>query len=154
MRYTLFLSTLLTIIVTTSFNAKNADNGSHAPSDTILFPGETHFKNIRQLTFAGDNAEAYFSFDGKYLIFQKRNPKEGIDCDQIWMGKIPTNPNEKFTPKLVSTGTGRTTCSFFYPDGKHILYASTHLGGKECPPVPDRSKYGNKFSKLIPMAIS
>ena len=52
--------------------------------DTIHFPGETHFKNVRQLTFGGDNAEAYFSFDGKYLIFQKTNPKEGIQCDQIW----------------------------------------------------------------------
>ena len=80
-------------------------------SDTIHFPGEKHFANIRQLTFGGDNAEAYFSYDGKYLIFQRKNEKEGIQCDQIWMGKIPTSDGEKFTPKLVSTGTGRTTCS-------------------------------------------
>ena len=66
-------------------------------------------------------------------------------CDQIWMGKLPETPDEKFEPKLISTGTGRTTCSYFYPDGKHILYASTHLAGNECPPVPDRSKYGNKY---------
>ena len=114
-------------------------------SDTIVFPGEKHFANVQQLTFGGDNAEAYFSFDSKYLIFQKTNPKEGIQCDQIWMGKVPTSPGEKFEPKLVSTGTGRTTCAYFYPDGKHILYASTHLGNTECPPVPDRSKYGNKY---------
>ncbi len=114
-------------------------------ADTILFPGEKHFVNMRQLTFGGDNAEAYFSFDGKYLVFQRKNEKEGIPCDQIWMGKIPTAPGEKFTPKLVSTGTGRTTCSYFYPDGKHILYGSTHLAGTACPPVPDRSKYGNKY---------
>lgn len=113
--------------------------------DTILFPGETHFANIQQLTFGGDNAEAYFSFDGKYLVFQKSNVKEGIACDQIWMGEIPTKPGEKFEPRLVSTGEGRTTCAFFYPDGKHILYASTHLGGKDCPPVPDRTKHGNKY---------
>jgi len=113
--------------------------------DTILFPGETHFANIQQLTFGGDNAEAYFSFDDKWLVFQKTNPKEGIACDQIWLGKIPANPGEKFEPKLVSTGTGRTTCAFFYPDGKHILYGSTHLVNKDCPPVPDRSKYGNKY---------
>src|SRR5665647_437437 len=113
--------------------------------DTILFPGETYFANIQQLTFGGDNAEAYFSFDGKWLVFQKTNPKEGIACDQIWMGKIPTKPGEKFEPKLVSTGAGRTTCAFFYPDGKHILYGSTHLRSKDCPPVPDRSKYGNKY---------
>jgi Tol biopolymer transport system component len=113
--------------------------------DTVHFPGETHFANIQQLTFGGDNAEAYFSFDSKYLIFQKTNPKEGILCDQIWMGKLPTATGEKFEPKLVSTGTGRTTCAFFYPDGKHILYGSTHLSSKDCPPVPDRSKYGNKY---------
>ena len=113
--------------------------------DTILFPGENHFANVQQLTFGGDNAEAYFSFDGKWLVFQKTNPKEGIACDQIWMGKIPGNAGEKFEPKLVSSGLGRTTCAYFYPDGKHILYASTHLGSKDCPPLPDRSKYGNRY---------
>lgn len=112
--------------------------------DTVQFPGETHFANVQQLTFGGDNAEAYFSFDGKYIVFQKTNPKEGIHCDQIWMGKVPA-AGEKFEPKLVSTGTGRTTCAYFFPDGKHILYGSTHLADKECPPVPDRSKYGNKY---------
>lgn len=114
-------------------------------NDSIHFAGEKHFKNIRQLTFGGDNAEAYFSFDGRYLVFQKTNPKEGIACDQIFMGKLPTHPDEGFEPKLVSTGKGRTTCPFFTKDGKHIIYASTHLGGNECPPVPDRTKYGNKY---------
>ncbi len=113
--------------------------------DTIHFPGENHFKNVRQLTFGGDNAEAYFSFDGRYLIFQKSNSKENILCDQIWMGKIPSGPSDPFEPKLVSTGTGRTTCAFFYPDGKHLLYASTHVGNTACPTIPDRSKYGNKY---------
>ncbi|MEO6671482.1 MAG: hypothetical protein ABIN36_18505 [Ferruginibacter sp.] len=124
-----------------------AQPASHASliSDTILFPGETHFANVQQLTFGGDNAEAYFSFDGKYLIFQRTDPKNGIKCDQIWMGKIPQKPGDPFTPKLVSTGTGRTTCAYFYPDGKHILYASTHLGSTDCPPLPDRSKYGNRY---------
>ena len=109
-------------------------------SDTLQYPDEHHFKNLRQLTFGGDNAEAYFSFDGKYVIFQRTDPKNGIMCDQIWMGKIPEKPDDPFTPKLVSTGTGRTTCSYFYPDGKHILYASTHLTSKDCPPVPDKEK--------------
>ena len=86
-------------------------------SDTLQYPEEHHFKNMRQLTFGGDNAEAYFSFDGKYVIFQRKNEAQGIMCDQIWMGKIPEKPDEPFTPKLVSTGTGRTTCSYFYPDG-------------------------------------
>lgn len=125
--------------------AQPAQHTATVLNDTIHFEGETHFKNVRQLTFGGDNAEAYFSYDGKYLIFQKTSVKEGIPCDQIWMGRIPVHPDEKFTPKLVSTGTGRTTCAYFFPDNKHIVYASTHLGGKECPPVPDRSKYGNKY---------
>lgn len=109
-------------------------------NDTLQYPEEKHFRNLRQLTFGGDNAEAYFSFDDKYLIFQKTVPSEGIMCDQIWMGKLPERAGDPFIPKLVSTGTGRTTCAFFCPDGKHILYASTHLASKECPPVPDKSK--------------
>ncbi len=114
-------------------------------NDSLLFPGEKHFKNIRQLTFGGDNAEAYFSYDGKYLIFQKTNPKEGIMCDQMYIAKVPQTADDPFVPKLVSTGTGRTTCGYFTKDGKHVIYASTHLGSKDCPPVPDRSKYGNKY---------
>lgn len=145
MKYLLLLSGVLSILVMNYSEKGNVIKYSGVPSDTIHFEGETHFKNIQQLTFGGDNAEAYFSFDGKYIIFQKTDPDKGIACDQIWMGKIPTTPGEKFVPKLVSTGTGRTTCAYFYPDGKHILYGSTHLGNKECPPVPDRSKYGNKY---------
>lgn len=116
-----------------------------SPADTLHYPEETHFRNLRQLTFGGDNAEAYFSYDGKYLVFQKTSAKEGIPCDQIYIGKIPANEKEAFVPKLVSSGKGRTTCAYFLPDGKHIVYASTHLGGDECPPVPDRSKYGNRY---------
>lgn len=59
-------------------------------NDSLLFAGEKHFRNIRQLTFGGDNAEAYFSYDGKYLIFQKTNPEDGIMCDQMYIGKVPT----------------------------------------------------------------
>lgn len=121
------------------------DSTAVASVDTLLYPGEKHFRNLRQLTFGGDNAEAYFSFDGKWLIFQKTKPAEGILCDQMYIGKIPTAPNEPFVPKLVSTGKGRTTCGTFTKDGKHVIYASTHLGGDACPPVPDRSKYGNKY---------
>jgi TolB protein len=113
-------------------------------SDTIHFPGEKHFANVQQLTFGGDNAEAYFSFDGKWIIFQRTNPKEGIMCDEMFIGKVPVN-GEKFEYKKVSSGKGRTTCGFFTKDGKHIIYASTHLGADTCPPVPDRKKYGNKY---------
>jgi Tol biopolymer transport system component len=114
-------------------------------ADSLQYAAEKHFKNVRQLTFGGDNAEAYWSYDGKYIIFQRTNAKEGINCDQIFIGKVPESPNEPFTYKRVSTGTGRTTCAYFLPDGKHIVYASTHEGGNECPPVPDRNKYGNRY---------
>jgi Tol biopolymer transport system component len=114
-------------------------------ADTLRYPEETHLKNIQQLTFGGDNAEAYWSYDSKWLIFQKTSLKEGIPCDQMYIGKVPTKKGEKFEPKLVSTGKGRTTCGFFMKDGKHVVYASTHLGAVDCPPVPDRTKYGNKY---------
>jgi Tol biopolymer transport system component len=113
--------------------------------DTLRYPEETHFRNVQQLTFGGDNAEAYWSYDGKWIVFQRTMPKEGLPCDQIFIGKVPQRPGEKFTYKMISSGKGRTTCAFFTKDGKHIIYASTHLGGDACPPVPDRSKYGNKY---------
>ena len=135
---------LVSFVVLTSFYRGDAVRVSTI-NDTLHYPEETHFKNVQQLTFGGDNAEAYFSYDGKWLIFQKTAPKEGIPCDQMYIAKIPTQPAETFTPKLVSTGKGRTTCGAFTKDGKHVIYASTHLGSADCPPVPDRSKYGNKY---------
>src|SRR6478752_149292 len=109
------------------------------PGDTLHYPEEKHFRNIIQLTNGGDNAEAYFSFDGRYIVFQKSNSKEGIACDQIFYGKVPKDSSEKFEPVRISSGKGRTTCPFFTKDNKHIVYASTHLSSDECPPVPDRA---------------
>ena len=91
------VSILIIFLINSSFThdpVLKTQNESN-PSDTIHFPEEKHFANVRQLTFGGDNAEAYFSFDGEYLIFQKTNIKEGIQCDQIWMGKIPHTAEEK-----------------------------------------------------------
>jgi TolB protein len=107
--------------------------------DALQYADEKHFKNIKQLTVGGDNAEAYFGFDGKSVVFQRTNPKEGLDCDQIFYGQLPTKAEDKFEYKMVSTGTGRTTCSYLMPDGKHVIYASTHLQSKDCPPVPDKA---------------
>jgi TolB protein len=107
--------------------------------DTLTFPGEKHLKNIRQLTFGGDNAEAYFGFDNKSMVFQRTNLKDGVECDQIYYGKLPKKANKPFKFKRVSTGQGRTTCSYLMPDNKHVIYASTHLGNKSCPPVPDKA---------------
>lgn len=113
-------------------------------ADSVQFAGEKHFANLRQLTFGGDNAEAYFSFDGQWLIYQRTSVKDGVPCDQMFIGKIPA-PGETFQPRMISTGKGRTTCGAFTKDGKHVIYASTHLGADSCPPVPDRKKYGNKY---------
>ena len=84
-------------------------------------------------------------YDRKYLIFQRTAPKDGIMCDQIYIGRVPENPEQPFSFKRVSSGKGRTTCAFFLPDGKHIIYASTHLDADTCPPIPDKSKFGNRY---------
>lgn len=94
---------------------------------------EKHLANIKQLTFGGENAECYWSFDGKRLCFQ--STREGHKADQIYT----MNPDGSDV-KMVSTGKGRTTCSYFFKDGKRMLYASTHLGGDEPPPPPDPSQ--------------
>jgi TolB protein len=95
--------------------------------------GEDHLQNMKQLTFGGENAEAYFSSDGKQLIFQ--STRDGRGCDQIYTMNVDGS-----NVKLISNGDGRTTCSYFYPGAKRILYSSTHLGDKQCPPRPDFSK--------------
>lgn len=135
---------ILSFITPKVYNSQSGVAYSRPVEDTLLYPDETHLRNVQQLTFGGDNAEAYFSFDGKWIIFQRTKADEGLKCDQIFIGKVP-KPGEKFTYKMVSTGKGRTTCGAFLKDGKHIIYASTHLGTDTCPPVPDRKKYGNKY---------
>lgn len=108
--------------------------------DSLRLDSEVHIKNVRQLTFGGDNAEAYFSFDNQSLVLQRADKSSGIPCDQIFWAKIPTSTNEKFDMQRVSNGAGRTTCSYFLPGDERIIYASTHLGGNECPPEIDRAK--------------
>ena len=98
---------------------------------------ESHLSNIRQLTWGGDNAEAYFSYDGKNLTMQSNNPAWGLKCDQIFNVNIEkAGSDTSYMPDLISTGKGRTTCSYFLNDNKHILYASTHGGGDGCLDVP------------------
>jgi Tol biopolymer transport system component len=120
----LFLA--LAIIFTISFT------GSAQEKD-LSFPGEKRLSNIKQLTFGGENAEAYFSRDGKRLIFQSK--RDGLQCDQIFTMNIDGS-----NVRMVSTGKGRTTCSFFHRNGKKIIYSSTHLASDECPPNPDFSQ--------------
>ena len=113
--------------------------GQSRPSQTasgnggLLLPEEKHLRNIRQLSFGGENAEAYFSADGKKLIYQTTHGD--LQCDQIMTMNIDGS-----AAKMVSTGKGRTTCSFFSTDGKRIIYSSTHLASPDCPPKPDYSR--------------
>ncbi len=97
---------------------------------------EKHLKNIKKLTFGGDNAEAYFSPNGQMLTMQVSNPKAGIPCDQIYLYDLNSKTYTSDNLKRISSGKGRTTCSYFMPDGKHIIYASTDASSDECPPPP------------------
>ena len=109
-----------------------ADSGK-LPYAREAHANEKHFRNIRQLTDGGENAEAYFSKDGKKLIFQSKRPP--YQCDQIFTMNI-----DGTNLKLVSTGKGRTTCAYFvYPDDTSVVFSSTHAAMAECPPVPDMS---------------
>jgi TolB protein len=101
--------------------------------DPLRLPEEKHMRNIRQLSFGGENAEAYFSADGKKLIFQ--STRDGIGCDQIYEMNADGSGL-----KMLSTGKGRTTCSYYFPNGKRIIYSSTHLASPDCPPKPDFSR--------------
>jgi TolB protein len=104
-----------------------------APAATLQREGEKRLANIRQLTFGGENAEAYWSFDGTRIVFQ--STREGLQADQIFvMGADGAHP------RMVSTGKGRTTCAYFLPGDERVLFASTHLAGDAPPPPPDRSQ--------------
>ncbi|HEX2449492.1 MAG TPA: hypothetical protein VHJ69_00035 [Gemmatimonadales bacterium] len=106
-----------------------------SPAPTIVppEPGEHHLRNIRQLTFGGNNAEAYFSPDGRRLIFQ-RQQRTDSGCDQQYVMNVDGSGLRR-----VSNGLGRTTCGYFYDGGRRILYSSTFEASPACPPPPDRS---------------
>jgi TolB protein len=95
--------------------------------------GQNHLSEVRQLTSGGQNAEAYWAPDGKQLIFQ--STREGRACDQQYIMNADGS-----NVRLVSTGKGVTTCGYFLPDNRRVVYASTHAGGDACPKRADRSK--------------
>jgi Tol biopolymer transport system component len=103
-----------------------------APRTLAPDASEKRLANLRQLTAGGSNAEAYFDASGTRLVFQ--STREPFGCDQIFTMNVDGGD-----VRLLSTGRGRTTCAFFFPDGRRFLYASTHLGGASCPEPPDRS---------------
>ena len=110
--------------------ASPAGGGAVGPAPE---PGERHFARIRQLTFGGENAEAYFSHDGKRLIFQ--STRDGRACDQQYVMNVDGSGVHR-----VSTGFGKTTCGYFFDGDRRIFFASTHAADTACPPKPDPSK--------------
>jgi TolB protein len=132
-------------------NAKQqspAKPANEAPA-SLAYPGEKHLAHIRQLTFGGESAEAYFSFDDKFLTFQHQgqffDPRTHaavgppIGCDQIYTIPVGKFGDAPVVPTPISNGKGRTTCSYFFPKGDRILYSSTFAASPACPPPPDYS---------------
>ncbi|MGE0405514.1 MAG: hypothetical protein AB7O65_04375 [Candidatus Korobacteraceae bacterium] len=125
-------------LVATGLLAAPAQSPAPGRAAKTAETSEHHLRNVRQLTFEGQNAEAYFSFDDRSLIFQYSG--EGAPCDRIYTMSLEGPATASPKPVLVSSGKGRTTCAYFFPAGDRILYASTHLGGDACPPRPDYSR--------------
>jgi TolB protein len=119
---------LLAVLQTVYAGDKNAPAVHVEP-----LTGEKHFRNLRQLTFGGQNAEAYFSHDGTQLIFQ--STRDDLECDAIFRMR-----SDGSDIRQVSSGQGVTTCAFIAPDNRSIIYASTHLQQQQCPPKPDYSQ--------------
>jgi len=126
---------LPTVLVASALLAGSAraGGGPGMIPGTLRYPGEKHLRNIRQLTFGGENAEAYFSPDGRKLIFQ--STRDTFRCDQIFEMDI-----EGKHLRLLSNGLGRTTCAYYFPGEPKILYSSTFLADPRCPPRPDLSQ--------------
>ncbi|MCF8229346.1 MAG: hypothetical protein K9G58_16145 [Bacteroidales bacterium] len=158
MRNTVFLITILIAFSACNVQQKKNSNNtgkseSHYTASNgsmVHYPQEKHLKNIRQLTFGGDNAEAYFSFDNSMITFQSNNPAWGLECDQIFYTPLASADMGEEKPQLISTGMGRTTCAYFMPGDTTILYASTHEGGEACPPEPEKREDGKYVWPIYP----
>ncbi|MBO6536698.1 MAG: PD40 domain-containing protein [Balneolaceae bacterium] len=136
-----YLSLLIISFLLLNCAQETPDSTYNPENDTLRYEGEKHFRNIQQLTFGANNAEAYWGFDDEALIFQSDNPEWDVNCDQIFYMKAKAN-EPGFEPKMVSTGLGRTTCAFFLPGDTTFVYGSTHLADEACPAVPERGPSG------------
>lgn len=146
-KYTIGLLVLASLACGTTPNNTTSDTESiketSAELDTsqsLILKGEEHFKSLKQLSFGGDNAEAYWSFDDSLLVFQVTNKDWDLECDQIYYFNWREDNLLNQKANLISTGFGRTTCSYFLPGDSTIVYASTHLVDSACPPVPERKQ--------------
>jgi len=124
---------------------QNATSGATKIVNLKHYPQERHLKNIKQLTFGGDNAEAYWNSAGNALVFQATNKKWGISCDQIYTMPLTEDLRNGKIPQLISNGQGRTTCSYFMPGDSTIIFASTFKSDINCPPVPKKEDFNNKY---------
>ena len=121
---------------------EKVEDAQEQEATSLAYPQEKHFKNMRQLTFGGDNAEAYWSYDDTKLVLQIKNPAWEIPCDQIFYFEVDNADLSSTRPPMISTGLGRTTCAYFLPGDTTFVYASTHLGGDACPAEPERRADG------------
>jgi Tol biopolymer transport system component len=124
-RTTLYAATM----IVAAFHSATAQS----PHPVVAQPGETRLTNLRQITFGGENAEAYFSRDGQWLTFQ--STRDGNVCDQQYVMRVDGTGLQR-----VSTGRGKTTCGWFLPDGQRLFFGSSHAHDSTCPPRPDPSK--------------
>lgn len=132
MRRARLLALLLAGACTPEQRSCGGASGDYTPPP-VNRADEPHLRNVRMLTKgSGENAEAYFSPDGKELIFQ--STRGGLECDQIF--RMKTDGTDV---RRVSTGEGRTTCSYVQVDGS-IIYSSTHGHGPGCLARPDQSQ--------------
>ncbi|WP_370090471.1 TolB family protein [Ekhidna sp.] len=128
------------ILLLAVFSCQKATNNETeaASTDSLKYEQEVHLKNVQQLTWGGNNAEAYWSFDGKSLVFQSDYSEWGVECDQIFTLDV-SNSQKGVRPNMASTGLGRTTCAYFLPGDSLIVYGSTHLVDSLCPATPERT---------------
>ena len=117
---------------------------THSDATSLAYDQEIHLANVRQLTFGGDNAEAYWAFNNDALVYQTAQPQAGIPCDRIFMMPLDeaSTADGKRMPTQVSSGLGRTTCPYFLPGDSVVVYASTHAADSACPEVPERGPEG------------
>lgn len=133
------------LLACTACQNKNSKTGKDTPAetqapDTLRFEKEKYFEHVKQLSFSGENAEAYWSFNDEMLSLQITDSENGMPCDQIFVATPGKGNFKTAPPQLISKLGGRTTCSFFLPGDSLVIYASTHGAGKDCPQAPERKK--------------
>jgi TolB protein len=143
--YLVIFALIIVSCKTAKKDKTDAESGATKIVNVKHYPKEIHLKNVTQLTFGGDNAEAYWSFDGTKITFQSNTKEWGLACDQIFMMNADEVLSDGKKPQLISTGKGRTTCSYFLPGDTSIVYSSTHLAGDACPTAPKKEDHGGKY---------